>query len=155
MNTFTFVRNEDITGISGTGAVAQGVEFDDGTVVVRWFELNEDSPNYKRGVRATTVVFPNITAVMALHGHMGATQLIWDESSYPAPWQTWTFEGGPQGKAMCEALGLDSKTVLEQELHVLPGIRNVSINYTGCVQVTKEQWENARAILEPELNLID
>ena len=72
---FVNVRHEDVTGLSGTGLVAEGVEFSDGTTVVRWLELPEDNAHYMRGVRATTVVFPNIDAVEALHGHNGATEV--------------------------------------------------------------------------------
>ena len=36
MRTFRLIRDEDPTGISGTGSVAEGVEFDDGTVAMRW-----------------------------------------------------------------------------------------------------------------------
>jgi hypothetical protein len=75
MRAFRVVRDEDVTGVSGTGVVAEGVEFWDGTVVVRWMELPKDNPNYQRGVRATTVVFPSIVAVKALHGHNGATRI--------------------------------------------------------------------------------
>ena len=51
------------------------MEFSDGTAVVRWREVT--GPNYDRGVRATTVVFPNVEAVEALHGHNGATRIVW------------------------------------------------------------------------------
>lgn len=33
---FQLHRDEDPTGVSGPGIVADGVEFDDGTVVIRW-----------------------------------------------------------------------------------------------------------------------
>ena len=36
MKPFLMIRTEDETGISGTGVVAEGVEFLDGTVVIRW-----------------------------------------------------------------------------------------------------------------------
>lgn len=77
MRMFEVVRTEDITGISGTGIVAEGVEFSDGTVAMRWKEVPEDSPNYLRGVRATTVIHQNIKSVEALHGHNGATTVEW------------------------------------------------------------------------------
>ena len=75
MRSFHLVRTVDHTGLSGTGVVAEGVEFDDGTTVVRWREVQ--GPHYERGVRATTVIFPNIAAVEALHGHGGATTVEW------------------------------------------------------------------------------
>lgn len=78
---FLVARDVDATGLSGTGIVAEGVEFSDGTAVIRWRELPEDSPHYLRGVRATTVVFPSTEAVLALHGHDGATRLVWLEET--------------------------------------------------------------------------
>lgn len=75
MRTFHLQRDVDMTGLSGTGRVADGCVFPDGTTVVRWREV--EGEHYERGVRATTVVFPNPEAVEALHGHEGATRLVW------------------------------------------------------------------------------
>lgn len=75
--TFEIHRDQDITGLSGTGHVADGVVFPDGTAVVRWHEVGGET--YERGVRATTVMFPNVTAVEALHGHNGATRLVFTD----------------------------------------------------------------------------
>lgn len=77
MRTFQLIRVTDHTGISGTGTVADGCEFPDGTTAVRWRELTPDTDNYQRGVRATTVIFPSVEAVEALHGHGGATIIRW------------------------------------------------------------------------------
>lgn len=74
---FFVERTTDVTGISGTGTVAEGVAFSDGTAVLRWCELPEDHPNYRRGVRATTVVHESVEAVEALHGHNGMTYVNW------------------------------------------------------------------------------
>lgn len=76
---FTINREQDITGISGTGHVADGVVFPDGTTVVRWRDLG--GPAAERGVRPTTVVFESIDAVEALHGHNGATRIVWGAST--------------------------------------------------------------------------
>lgn len=67
MRTFKLVRDEDITGISGTGEVAEGVEFTDGTVVLRW-----------KGVQASTVVWKSIYDVEIIHGHGGKTRIVFD-----------------------------------------------------------------------------
>jgi hypothetical protein len=72
--TFTIIRDQDITGISGTGHVADGVVFPDGVAVVRWRDLG--GPAAERGVQPTTVVFPSLEAVEALHGHNGATRIV-------------------------------------------------------------------------------
>jgi hypothetical protein len=36
MRLFSLVRDEDVSGISGTGPIAEGVEFTDGSVALRW-----------------------------------------------------------------------------------------------------------------------
>lgn len=66
MRRFELRRGVDVSGVSGTGVVAQGVEFDDGTVAIRW--LTE----YR-----STVVWANIVDAMRVHGHGGNTRLIW------------------------------------------------------------------------------
>lgn len=75
MRRFEVVRDQDVTGISGTGTVAEGVEFTDGTVALRWAEVS--GPHYDRGVRATTVMHQDVRSVEALHGHGGATRIVW------------------------------------------------------------------------------
>lgn len=73
MRTFVLIRREDVTGLSGTGVVAEGIEFSDGTVAMRWLQDGVSEFHAERGVRPTTVVHENITSVEALHGHNGAT----------------------------------------------------------------------------------
>lgn len=63
---FQLVRHEDETGISGTGAVAEGVKFSDGTCVLRW--LTEHS---------STAVYASISELEAIHGHNGKTEVVW------------------------------------------------------------------------------
>lgn len=67
MRMFELHRDEDETGISGTGVVAQGVVFDDGPTVLRWIV----------GEHRSTVVWPSIEAVEAIHGHGGRTRIVW------------------------------------------------------------------------------
>ncbi len=68
MKTFELHRDQDITGISGTGVVAEGVEFSDGTVSIRWLS----------GEFHSTVHWDQgMTAVKAIHGHGGATRVVW------------------------------------------------------------------------------
>lgn len=62
---FRLQRNQDVTGVSGPGHVADGVEFADGTVVIRW--LSE---------YASTVVWDRLEEAMHVHGHDGATRAV-------------------------------------------------------------------------------
>jgi hypothetical protein len=79
VRTFELHRDVDVSGISGTGVVADGAVFPDETTVVRWRDVG--GPAADRGVRPTTVVFPSVDAVEALHGHAGATRLVWTEAA--------------------------------------------------------------------------
>ena len=66
MRLFQLHRDLDVSGISGTGIVADGVVFPDGVTVIRW-----------RGERRSTVVWPGVDDVEAIHGHGGATRIVW------------------------------------------------------------------------------
>lgn len=75
---FHLIRDMDVTGISGTGVVAEGVEFTDGTTVLRWLSAGTARPDV---VRPTTVVHESVASVLALHGHGGATRVEFLESA--------------------------------------------------------------------------
>ena len=66
MRRFELHRDIDVSGVSGVGIVAEGVEFTDGSAVIRW-----------HGEHPSTVVWPSTDAAMAIHGHSGATRLVW------------------------------------------------------------------------------
>ena len=66
--TFVLHRDEDVSGVSGTGVVAEGAVFSDGTVVVRWL-----------GKQASTTVWSSIDSMIAINGHGGRTQVFYDE----------------------------------------------------------------------------
>jgi len=68
---FHLERDTDVSGVSGVGVVAEGVEFSDGTVALRWLS---DWP--------TSVVFHDrgLAAVEAVHGHGGHTRIVFEES---------------------------------------------------------------------------
>ena len=68
MRLFKLVRNEDVHGVSGTGIVAEGVQFHDGQVVMSWF-----------GRLHTLEVSPSIETTEAIHGHDGRTKVVWLE----------------------------------------------------------------------------
>lgn len=65
MTLFTLARYVDGTGVSGTGVVAEGVIFSDGTVALRWLS---NTP--------TTVFYNSIEDVESIHGHGGDTEVL-------------------------------------------------------------------------------
>ena len=66
MRLFYLHRDEDETGVSGTGTVAEGVEFDDGQCVISWLT------QFK-----SIAVYPSINELVAIHGHNGKTSVRW------------------------------------------------------------------------------
>jgi len=67
---FVLRRDEDETGVSGTGDVADGVRFPDGTVAMRW-----------RTGTASTAVYDSVADVEAIHGHGGKTRIVFVDAS--------------------------------------------------------------------------
>lgn len=62
------VRHEDLSGVSGTGTVAEGIEFHDGQIALSWF-----------GRFHTITVAPNIETIERVHGHEGRTVIEWED----------------------------------------------------------------------------
>lgn len=69
MKTFRLVRNEDISGVSGTGVVAEGVEFVNGMVALSWF-----------GSHSCVNTYTSMRTVVEIHGHEGATKVEWTDA---------------------------------------------------------------------------
>jgi hypothetical protein len=66
MRRFVLERVVDSTGISGTGIVAEGVQFSTGWCALTWLS------------QWTSVVFyTSIQHVEQIHGHEGRTQTVW------------------------------------------------------------------------------
>ena len=65
---FHLQRDLDITGVSGSGRVADGVLWPDGTVTVRW-----------RGDKPSTAMWGSLEHAQAVHGHGGATRIVFDD----------------------------------------------------------------------------
>lgn len=64
MRRFRLVRSQDVSGSSGTGTVAEGVEFFDGTAAMRW-----------RVPPHSTAFYGSAADIAAIHGHGGGTVL--------------------------------------------------------------------------------
>lgn len=61
---FKLIRRHDVTGVSGEGHVADGVQWPDGTCALRW-----------RTQVATHALYDDIAHVTEIHGHDGATRV--------------------------------------------------------------------------------
>lgn len=76
---FYLSRHEDPTGISGTGVIADGVIWQDGSVTLKWL-----------GPHTSEVSWRSLRDVVAIHGHAGSTSVVFrdDEDGYPYHEQT-------------------------------------------------------------------
>ena len=63
---FHLFRAEDVSGVSGTGIIAEGVQFTDGTCVLRWLTDT-----------ASTQIYKTLAHVRRIHGHEGRTKVVW------------------------------------------------------------------------------
>jgi len=63
---FQLNRMEDVSGVSGIGTVAEGVQFEDGKVVISWF-----------GKHHSVEVWSTIEDAEKIHGHSGKTVVEW------------------------------------------------------------------------------
>ena len=72
---FVLSRDHDPSGVSGTGVVAEGMEFSDGVVALRWI-VPQGQPGHGY---PTSVVFHDrgMESVERIHGHSGATRVVW------------------------------------------------------------------------------
>jgi len=63
---FHLARKEDVSGVSGTGIVAEGVQFANGKCALNWL------------TRFTSVaVYDDIETLIAIHEHGGRTVVLW------------------------------------------------------------------------------
>ena len=67
MRIFVLKRKEDPSGISGTGVVAEGVEFHDGSVALRWI----------KGDHHSTVIHQNMQSMAAIHAPTHTTEIVY------------------------------------------------------------------------------
>ena len=67
MKTFVLIRDEDESGISGTGTVAEGVQFSNGRCVLSWMTQFKSMSIYE-----------SIEDIKAVHGHFGKTRIVFD-----------------------------------------------------------------------------
>ena len=66
MRAFVLKRTTDASGVSGTGIVAEGVQFSSGKVALSW-----------RTAVTSIGVYDSIEDAQAIHGHNGQTVVVW------------------------------------------------------------------------------
>ena len=74
---FDLVRDEDESGVSGTGVVAVGVEFPDGAVAMQWLNEENDRVQTRRNGWALYPSREGALDAEEVHGHGGRTTIRW------------------------------------------------------------------------------
>lgn len=66
MKRFILKRSQDVSGVSGTGIVAEGIKFSGGQCVLHWLSFH-----------SSIAIYDNIESLEEIHGHEGSTEVIW------------------------------------------------------------------------------
>ncbi|MFI6296800.1 hypothetical protein ACIBEJ_34785 [Nonomuraea sp. NPDC050790] len=107
---FRLHRVEDVSGVSGTGVVAEGVVFSDDWAVTHWL----DRPPMHEPTM-TTWLNRGHDGIRKVHGHNGATRVEWlDIPMPPAPdySSAWTELRGYVEEAVRDGKGIDAADML-------------------------------------------
>jgi hypothetical protein len=70
---FLLVRYRDVSGVSGTGVVAEGIQWTDGSASLHWYGEHPSVTFWQSG----------IPAIVAVHGHGGDTRVHFLPLDYP------------------------------------------------------------------------
>lgn len=71
MRTFHLEREVDVSGVSGTGRIAEGVEFTNRKCALSW-----------RTKYTSIVIYDDIETLIAIHGHDGKTVVVWHSGEF-------------------------------------------------------------------------
>ena len=74
IKTFYLMRHSDVNGLSGTGIVAVGCVYPNGKAHMQWVSF-----------KSSFEMHDSIDALIDIHGHHGATELIWGDPPCDEP----------------------------------------------------------------------
>jgi hypothetical protein len=72
---FVLLRNEDMSGVSGTGVVAEGCVFSNGRAILQWLTNGLES----------VAIHESIESLEQIHGHGGRTSVMFLGESMVIP----------------------------------------------------------------------
>lgn len=85
MRRFVLVRHKDVTGQSGVGIIGEGCQWTGGTASLHWMTDYESFVHWPGGV----------DAILAVHGHQGATVARWLDDEPELPIETQPSNDNP------------------------------------------------------------
>ena len=75
---FLLYREQDATGVSGTGVVATGVVWPDGHAALRWKADDH-------AAASSTSVWSSVADLLRVHGHGGLSKVLYLDGDGPEP----------------------------------------------------------------------
>lgn len=109
MRTFILDRTDDLTGTSGTGVVAEGVQFSSGQVALHWLSQLE-----------AVNVYGNALVLETLHGHGGGTRVMWQAQQLSDALKGFLTRGAAGQPVMLTG---SEMVALSNELRLLLGVQ--------------------------------
>lgn len=73
MRTFHLHRDEDVSGVSGIGVIAEGTLYSNTKVVISWLTVHKSMS-----------IYDSLAEMMAVHTHGTKTRIVWDDEVQPA-----------------------------------------------------------------------
>jgi len=73
---FYLIRDTDVTGVSGTGIVAQGCLFDNGHAAITWLGETASDVIWTPSITESGEPLSALEKIMRVHGHNGATRVV-------------------------------------------------------------------------------
>lgn len=131
MKTFELHRTDDESGVSGTGIVAQGAIFDDGTVALRWLTTHRSSTFYAK-----------MADVEKIHGHGGKTKIIYTGDAFGRGYER-AVEDHHEREPFSSVGGSDARPLLEPPRWITPRERFDFIRgyKAGAQDLYGNEWE--------------
>ena len=130
--TFDLVRLTDVSGVSGTGIVAEGCVFSDGTTALRWLTEHRSSVLYESAREALAIHGHNGATIIRYHGFKGTEALACSNCAHP--WGDHNLDGA----CICSAGGCTCCLM-----------ENPSFKPVGANEKTKNFFLNATHELPP------
>ena len=69
---FRLQRDEDTSGVSGVGVIAEGVILTNTKIVLSWLTVHK-----------CVTIYDSMAEMIAVHGHDGRTKIIWEDEARP------------------------------------------------------------------------
>lgn len=143
MRTFELHRLEDETGISGTGIVAEGVEFSDGTCAMRW-----------RTEHRSTTFYSSMKDVDAIHGHHGKTKIVVTGDPFGRGFQD-AAQDACENAPFASIGGLDARNEMKPPSYITPAERAFYLDgYRAFARATYgADWKTCALGWQPALTI--